>query len=42
MTCHIKEYPLYLFVGACHKKKKLKKKREGEDKVENDTKQKNR
>ena len=27
MTCHIKEYPLYLFVGACHKKKKIKKKK---------------
>ena len=37
MTCHIKEHPLYLFVGACHKKKS-----EWEDKVENDTKQKNR
>ena len=36
MTCHIKEHTLSLFLGGCQKKS------EGEDKVENDAKQKNR
>ena len=34
LTCHIKELSLSIFVGGCHKKS------EGEDKVENDIKQK--